>query len=115
MDSAIVETFLSWEFVLAALSINAIMTAVKMAGEKHKATGRVMQKGWFQAFVLTPLPLVLGVGIALMGVYDQPDVQHEILTGVASGFLAQFVYAVCKKRAEVATGVDFDGDGVIEQ
>lgn len=106
--------FLSWEFLLAALAINAVMTVLKLMGDKYKPMGKYLAKPWMQAFVMTPLPLVLGVLLAAVPDWLVPaGTAGWYIVGMVVGFLSQFLYAVFKKRIETSTGTDFDGDGKV--
>lgn len=96
----VVENFLTWQFAAAAVAVMALMTMLKRVFIKAKKE-HILQKPWFQAYILTPLPLLLGFGIAFIpGFLAGEHWYQRALLGVGAGFMSQFAYSLLKKRLD---------------
>ena len=103
MDQAI-NALLTWQLLASAIVIFAIMSLLKKGLGVFKKSAVLLDKRWFQAFVLATLPLAIGVLIALIpGFLKGSEFSHRIVLGVCAGFSSQFLYAVVKKRLDRGT------------
>ena len=102
MDAAINGLF-SFQFLGAAIAIFAVMSLIKKGLGVFKKTAVLLDKPWFQAFVLSLLPIAFGMLIALIPDFLKgDDFSHRVIFGICAGFGSQFVYSVVKKRIDPA-------------
>jgi energy-converting hydrogenase Eha subunit A len=100
--------FLTWQFILAATLINAILIYVTRI--TREANPALADRRLFKV-ILTMLNPVLGLAIAAI-----PDFLFGVrfveraFVGVCAGFLSNFIYALIIKR--IVRGVDGNNDGV---
>jgi hypothetical protein len=88
--------FLTWQFVLSAVLINAILAYVRQfLGTANPA---LLERRWFKA-ILTVANPILGFCIAFVPsfLYGTRFVERAFV-GVCAGFLSNFVYALFIKR-----------------
>jgi energy-converting hydrogenase Eha subunit A len=88
--------FLTWQFVLSAVLINAILVYVTRLVRAAKP--ELLDRRWFKA-ILTVTNPVLGFAIAFVPsfLYGARFVERAFV-GVCAGFLSNFVYALFIKR-----------------
>jgi len=88
--------FLTWQFILAAILINATLIYVRRFVKD--ANPALLDARWFKAILTISNPL-LGFLIALVPdfVYGERFVERAFV-GVCAGFLSQFIYALFLKR-----------------
>lgn len=93
-----ISVFLTWQFMVACVAIYAIAETFKRAAKKGAPS--VFEAAWFQGFILTPLPVVVGAIVGcvpgFLGTNGAP-IGARILIGIAAGFLSSFVYGVVKR------------------
>lgn len=88
--------FLTWQFILAAILINATLIYVRRFVKTAKPA--LLDARWFKA-ILTVANPVLGFCISLV-----PDFLYggrlveRIFVGVCAGFLSHFIYSLFVKR-----------------
>jgi len=107
------DVFLRWQFLATCLAIMAAVTTLKAMGVRFSPLGRLMDKSWFKAFVLTPLNPVLGALASFIPNWLTDSNQHiagRLILGVVCGLLSLFAYTVFKKRLEVVAGVTLPDD-----
>jgi hypothetical protein len=96
----VIKNFLTWQFAATAVAVMALMTMLKKVFIRAKKE-HILNKPWFQAYILTPLPLILGFGIAFIpGFLCGEHWYQRAVLGVSAGFLSQFLYGVFKKRLD---------------
>ena len=102
------DQFLTFQFLATCLAINALMELVKYWVDLYKKTTHLLSTRWFQAFVLTPLNMVLGVGISLIPGWmpGAVSVTNNVILGICAGSLSLFLYTVFKKRVQSVAGVE---------
>lgn len=88
--------FLTWQFILAAILINATLIYVRRFVKDAKPA--LLNARWFKAILTLANPL-LGLLIALVPdfVYGNRFIERAFV-GVCAGFLSQFIYALFVKR-----------------
>jgi hypothetical protein len=102
------DQFLTFQFLATCLAINALMELVKYWVDLYKKTTHLLSTRWFQAFVLTPLNMVIGVGISLIPGWmpGAVSVTNNVILGICAGSLSLFLYTVFKKRVQSVAGVE---------
>jgi hypothetical protein len=96
MDLNTLAPFLTWQFVLSAVLINAAMLYVKrFVTIQNPGT---LSKRWFKSLLTIANP-ILGVGIALIPnfLYGERFVER-LFIGICAGFLSHFIYSLVVKR-----------------
>lgn len=114
----ILQTLLSWQFILFSLSISAVVFVVKTVAEYLMSTYAVLAKesAVWNKLILPILPIVWG---GLLGFifrrFPYPDaLTHagdRIMFGLVSGLLSTFIYSVVKGLLGQKIGTIFGSGG----
>jgi hypothetical protein len=93
-----ISVFLTWQFAVACVAIYAVVETVKRTVKKGAPS--TFETAWFQGFVLTPLPLLVGAAVGcipgFLGV-NGTEIGARIIIGIAAGFLSGFIYGMIKR------------------
>lgn len=88
--------FLTWQFVLAAILINAVM--IYTTRFIRVANPVLFGRKWFKA-ILTIMNPLLGLGIACVpGFLYGSRLVERAFVGICAGFLSHFIYSLFVKR-----------------
>ncbi len=88
--------FLTWQFILAAILINAMLIYVRRF--VRAARPEMLDARWFKATLTVANP-VLGFLVALVpGFLYGGRLVERIFVGVCAGFLSHFIYSLFVKR-----------------
>jgi hypothetical protein len=104
--------FLTWQFILSAVLINAVIAYVRRFARQADPT--ILTRRWFKALMTVANP-ILGLAIAFVPSFLYGNrLVERLFVGVCAGFLSHFIYSMFIKRLTRQRPVDDVDEGIPE-